>query len=96
MQMLQMQSQLQYLNAQAIQQGMKPGDLQAGMSNRQQLLTPLQMQAQHGQQQLPLALLQQSMAMAQQQQQLGFSQLLAAQRAQRDPASPYYGMYYGT
>lgn len=112
MQMLQMQSQLQYLNAQAIQQGMlqMPGDLQAGMSNRQQLLTPIQMQAlqaqhgQHGQQQLPLALLQQSMAMAQQQQQLGApqssqqqqQQLLAAQRAQIDPASLYYGMYYGT
>ena len=107
MQMLAMQSQLQYLNAQALQQGMlqMPTELQAGMVNRQQLLSPLQMQAlqaQHGQhaQQLPSALLlQQSMAMAQQQ--LGApltnqqqQQLMAVQRAQMDPSSSYYGMYY--
>lgn len=115
MQMLQMQSQLQYLNAQALQQGLlqMPADLQVGMPSTQQLVAPLQLQAlqaqhgQHGQQQIPAALLlQQSMAMAQQQlgnpqanqqqQQQHQQQLLAAQRLHMDPASLYYGMYYGT
>lgn len=107
MQVLAMQNQLQYLNAQAIQQGMlqMPAELQAGMINRQQLLNPLQMQAlqaQHGHhaQQLPSALLlQQSTAMAQQQMGPPLTnqqqqQLLAVQRAHMDPSSPYYGMYY--
>lgn len=79
MQMLQMQNQLQFLNAQALQQGLLqiPAELQVGLPNRQPLLSQLQMQAlqaqhaqhaQHGQPQIPAALLlQQSMAMAQQQ-----------------------------